>query len=391
VKLLWYSNAPWCGSGYGTQTATVVPKLIELGHEVAIASFFGLSGTPLKWGDPSITVYPGSPEDPWAQDLMLGHYQYTQSELAITLMDAWVLDPVKLSDMRQQGMNLAHWMPVDCQPLGRLDYRVLTQAGSRVIAMSKHGMKALEEFAPVYVPHGIDTTLYSANPDRDEVRENAGFTDCFVIGMNSANQDPVRKGFGEQLQAFKLFHDEHPEARLLIHTRKGTRQGADLDVLKGDLGLPEEAVQFGDQYLTAAGLTSSGEIARWYGILDLLSNCSYGEGFGLPIIEAQACGTPVVVTDHSAMSEICGAGWKVGGQKYWNAGHGAWWKCPSVTEIYQAYEKAYALKNGKLTWNSDDEQIDWPELKQRAREFALGYDINRVVKEFWIPALEELA
>ena len=30
-----------------------------------------------------------------------------------------------------------------------------------------------------------------------------------------------------------------------------------------------------------------------------------GEGFGIPIIEAQACSTPVIVTDFSSMPERC--------------------------------------------------------------------------------------
>ena len=29
-------------------------------------------------------------------------------------------------------------------------------------------------------------------------------------------------------------------------------------------------------------------MADWYGCLDVLSSCSYGEGFGIPLIEAQA-------------------------------------------------------------------------------------------------------
>ena len=38
-------------------------------------------------------------------------------------------------------------------------------------------------------------------------------------------------------------------------------------------------------------------MAGWYRSLDVLSACSYGEGFGLPILEAQACGSPAIVTD----------------------------------------------------------------------------------------------
>ena len=106
-NVLVYSNAPWCPSGYGTQAALMARKFRGLGHNVAVAAFHGLHGTPLNWE--GITVYPGSGEDPWAQDVLPAHYRRHQADLLITLMDAWVLDPAKLG-----GMNVAHWLPVDC-------------------------------------------------------------------------------------------------------------------------------------------------------------------------------------------------------------------------------------------------------------------------------------
>ena len=376
MRVLWYSNAPWAATGYGQQTALNVPRLQALGHDVAVAAFHGLQGVPLHWG--GMTVYPGSTEDPWAQDVLLGHYQQHKADLLITLMDAWVLDAAKLSDAIGRGMRVVHWQPVDCEPLSALDHRILTECGTRPIAMSRHGERMMAAFDPLYVPHSVDTEVFRPVSDevRADAREKGGFGDMFLIGINAANQDPVRKGFGEQLAAFRLFVDRHPDARMLIHTRKVTRQGANLDKILEVLQL-QPYVQFGDQYLTVTGMTSAAEIAKWYGICDLVSNCSYGEGFGLPVLEAQACGTPVAVTDCSSMTELCGAGWKVDGEYYWNAGHSAWWTRPSIAGILEAYEQAYA------------EARD-PKLRERAREFALGYDADLVTKQYWDPVLDEL-
>ena len=58
-----------------------------------------------------------------------------------------------------------------------------------------------------------------------------------MIGINAANQDPVRKAFPEQMAAFAQFRQKHPEALLGVHSRIQTRQGVDLQRLAADLGI----------------------------------------------------------------------------------------------------------------------------------------------------------
>jgi hypothetical protein len=67
----------------------------------------------------------------------------------------------------------------------------------------------------------------------------------------------------------------------------------------------------------------------------------------------------------------------VEGHPFWNAAHQSWWLKPDVEEITEAYEHAYREARS-------------PELRARAREFALGYDVNRVLTNHWIPVLKEL-
>jgi glycosyltransferase involved in cell wall biosynthesis len=49
-------------------------------------------------------------------------------------------------------------------------------------------------------------------------------------------------------------------------------------------------------------------IAEQYYLADMVVFCSTFEGFGLPIIEAQAVGTPVITSDLSPMKDVAGAG-----------------------------------------------------------------------------------
>jgi glycosyltransferase involved in cell wall biosynthesis len=51
---------------------------------------------------------------------------------------------------------------------------------------------------------------------------------------------------------------------------------------------------------------SSEDLARLYNAAQCLTLPSYYEGFGLPPLEAMACGTPVVVSDRSSLPEVVG-------------------------------------------------------------------------------------
>ncbi len=77
----------------------------------------------------------------------------------------------------------------------------------------------------------------------------------------------------------------------------GDRDGrADLEALAGSLGLGD-GVAF-------AGLVADGDLPAVYGGAALLVLPSLEEGFGLPALEAMACGTPVVASNRGALPEV---------------------------------------------------------------------------------------
>jgi FkbM family methyltransferase len=116
-----------------------------------------------------------------------------------------------------------------------------------------------------------------------------------------------------------------------------------------------------------------------YNSFDVLMNATRGEGFGIPILEAQACGVPVIVTDFSAMPELCFAGWKVGYTDREFTYQGSYQVLPSVTDIADALEEAYQM---------NDEQRAG--MRAQARAGALTYDADLVTTEYWKPALEAI-
>jgi len=106
-----------------------------------------------------------------------------------------------------------------------------------------------------------------------------------------------------------------------------------------------------------------------------------GEGFGIPALEAQACGTPVIVTDFSAQSELVApdAGFKVEGQLWWDELQKADFATPMIEQIVEKLRFAYEHRD-KL-----EERLAGP-----CREFALGYDADTVMRDYWVPALAEI-
>jgi glycosyltransferase involved in cell wall biosynthesis len=356
--------------------ALFVPRMASLGHEIVISSPYTFGGCPLEWN--GFQVLPCS-RDTAGNDTILTNHEYFRADWTITLADPFGL--LKAAPGLSQ-IQLAHLFPVDTNPLGEGDVTVLREGQGVPVAISRFGERVLrsEGCDPLYAPHGVDASVYCPGdpaPYRDTV---PGISqDTFVIGLCAMNRDPQRKGFFEQMLAFARFHARHPDSFLALHTSPVNNPGINLPGMAARLGI-SGALAWPDSYSYDMGMITEAQMSTWYNGLDALSFTSYAEGFGLPLIEAQACGIPVVTTDGSAMSELCGAGWTVSGTSFWANGHGAVWVRPDVDDIGQAYEAAWQAR--------EDGQM--PALKKAARDFALNYDIDLVFTQYMKPVLAEL-
>jgi glycosyltransferase involved in cell wall biosynthesis len=376
VKLLWHSNAAWASTlaGYGNQTALVTQRLARAGHDVAISAFWGLQGAVLDWQ--GIRVYPGGFDPYGSQALPLHARDWFGGDpgggVVITLVDAWVMDPAKLRDL-----HVGMWAPVDHETCPPRVAVVLRDSGCLPIAMSLHGEQAMRGVGldPVYAPHGIDTQAFAPR-DREECRRLLDWPrDAFVVGMVAANKGyPPRKGFPEAIAAFARFQKRHDQAVLYLHTEPhGVVQGVNLPSILGANGVPQESVRFADPYRYQLGFSQEHMVTAYSG-MDVLLNPSYGEGFGIPMAEAQACGTPVISTNATSMPEVGDVGWIVGGQRMWTE-QGAYQLVPDIDQLVAALGQAHQMA---------------PRMRERARQHALTYDADRVFAEHWMPVLAVL-
>lgn len=388
MKILLHSNSPAAGTGYGVQTAMLARRLAADGHEVAVSCTYGHEIGIGKWTTPEGHVIPLYPRrySVTGGDILHGHANHffegdPRGGWIIPLIDVWALRSPFLADY-----NVAAWTPVDHidVPPGVMEF--FHHTGAAPIAMSRHGEAALRKVGmePEYIPLAVDLTVYRPTftiPVRDtavSAREMFGLPrNAFVVGMVAMNKGNVldRKGFSEALFAFGRFHRDHPCSVLFMHTDRAGVDGFALGDMAKAAGIPEHALVFSDQYAYALSIPGV-MMAGAYTAMDVLLAPSHGEGFCVPLIEAQACGTPVIASRATAQEELVGAGWLVDGQPMWDQSQGCAAFCPYVDDIVAKLTEAY--------------EADLPAMQSQAIEFAQGYDADRIYDTYWRPFLASL-
>jgi glycosyltransferase involved in cell wall biosynthesis len=123
-----------------------------------------------------------------------------------------------------------------------------------------------------------------------------GVTKPFVLFVSSLW--PYKNCDG-LLRAWALVRDELGGRQLaIVGAGRDEKYTASLRALAADLGIADDVVFVGGVKLE--------ETVNFYQAADVFVYPSLNETFGLPILEAMACGCPVVTSDTSAMPETAG-------------------------------------------------------------------------------------
>jgi glycosyltransferase involved in cell wall biosynthesis len=374
LRILWHSNAPWTATGYGVQTRIFAPRIRDLGHEVAVSAFYGLEGATIGWS--GMKVYPKA-FHPYGMDVIGPHAKDHKADVVITLIDGWVMKHEKITST---GARWVPWFPVDHEGVPQMVREAVKHSWQPVV-YARHAEQAAREAGldPRYVPHGVDTSVYTPM-DQRKARVKLGLPeDAFIVGVVAANKGiPSRKALPTQFEAFARLRERHEDAILYLHTHIGTEmEGLDIPGVLQATGVPEDSVRLADQYRNLLGYDDQ-VMAALYSAMDVLSTPTMGEGFGVPIIEAQACGTPVIVGGWTAMPELVGAGWTVTASERILTPMLDYQHLPTVEGVLEAYEAAYEARGDK-------------HLAEDARAFAMRYDADEVTQHYWKPLLDELS
>jgi glycosyltransferase involved in cell wall biosynthesis len=381
MKIDWFSNSPLVSTGYGNQTKLFAPLIKQLGHEVSIHAFYGHDpySTPVRWEGIEIM---GRAFDRYGQDVIGARARTVKADIILSLLDAWVFN---LNAMK--GLRWVPWFPVDHDPIPPAVLEKVRYAYARIV-YSKFAKAQLEErdLECHYVPHGVNADLFKpvVEAERIQAREFIGLPqDAFLVGMVAANKGyPSRKAFEQNIAAFKRLTEKHSDAVLFLQTMTGEFGDDCVNLIEycRTIGLQlGKNVFFCDQTANVMGGFPDQYMVLLYNSLDVLLSVSRGEGFGIPILEAQACGTPVITGDWTSMSEITFSGWKVDRKETEPdfTRLGSYQFLPHIDAIYERLDAAYQMRG-----NMD--------YRKRARAGAEKYDAKKIAEKYWRPVLETI-
>ena len=348
----WWSNYPYAPTGYGTQTRAVVDRLAAEGFPVSISANYGQQAVVADYVTSDGHTVPVFPQgyDGYSQDIIFGHYVEWKRRnegaptVLVTLFDAWVLKNPRL----EQCDAIVSWMPIDHMPITAEVLKWAQRGNVAPVAMSQYGLAQLQkqDVEATYIPHTIEPVFRKTTGHRDILDVPDG---AFLVMMNAANKgvSPTRKAWSENLMALSVFMDKHDDVFVYIHTETQCPAGIDLMALVNGLGMDKKRVIWPNQYEYRIGGYSDDDLAKMYSRADVFLAVSMGEGFGIPTIEAQACGTRVIGSNWTATPELLSDdSFLVTGQPEWDPAQLSFWFRPHIASIVEALEQSYDAGGG---------------------------------------------
>jgi len=176
-----------------------------------------------------------------------------------------------------------------------------------IVAVSQYTARSIADLLGVpaeritVVHEGVDGQLFRPTPGaRETLQARYGIPDATgLCNLLYVGSEAPRKNLGTLLEALALLRAGGAPARLIKVGHGGSaRHRAAFEAQIARLGLAGNVVIVDE--------APDADLALFYSAADVYVQPSYVEGFGLPVLEAMACGTPVVCSNAGALPEVAG-------------------------------------------------------------------------------------
>jgi glycosyltransferase involved in cell wall biosynthesis len=177
---------------------------------------------------------------------------------------------------------------------------LVARRAAAIITVSQHAKREIVaglRVAPekVHVIYEAAAPQYQAIADAaelDRVRRRYRLQKPFVLYVGTIEP---RKNLARLVQAFAQTQRQNPELELILAGQLGWQYGSLLKTI--------EELQLGSA-IRRLGYVPDEDLPALYNLARVLAFPSLYEGFGLPVVEAMACGTPVLTSNGSSLVEI---------------------------------------------------------------------------------------
>lgn len=383
MKIFVLSDSPYLYTGLARVNRRLIRALSQAGNEVIVGGW-GWDQLAYPLNEDSQWIYEDSttgsnhvafpmPKNPEKQLVYL--YEVMKRigcDAIFTMGDYWNFDGFHLLKQKlDYSFKWFAYYTIESEPINE-KYKSVFQHIDVLFSPSIYGKRVVRDSTgveAVYAPYGVDhDKFYIMNDDEIAFQRNKrGLDGKFRFINVSKNQH--RKNLPAFLEALKLAHDENEAIVGYMHTNAEKKNAAQvhLENLIKRFGL-EDVVEFPEKKISIDWGCSDDILNVEYNCSDAFALTTVAEGFGLPLLEAQACGLPVVATDCSTIPELVAEkDFLVKGQKYYTSlEHEV--KIVNVEDLAETM-----LKMSKLTYD-----------KQQYSEFSKGFfwdRMNRIIAE----------
>jgi glycosyltransferase involved in cell wall biosynthesis len=274
--------------GVGFYTARILPELIKQ------ASSFDLSITQIQ-----------NPGDIYSANIDLVHYPFFDSFLNTLPIFKSLPTVVTIHD-------LIPWEYPEIYPAGLRGginaqlQKLSLLSVSRVITDSHASLKAVLRLTSV--PHSRLRLVYlAADPVFKPVTDTAllgrvakkyALPEKFILFVGDINWNKNLSGL-----ASAAIESGYP----LVIVGKQAKQAESMNSAHAEhRHLPELLKQLKNPLIHRLGFVPDQDLVCLYSLATIYSQPSFAEGFGLPVLEAMACGTPVACSNTHSLPEIAG-------------------------------------------------------------------------------------
>lgn len=298
AHILYMSDSPTVSTGYGRVSKELTVALHNAGHELTV----------IGWGynneshDFPFKIIPcNSATENFGEDIVANYIREEKPDILFTLGDPWMTEYIPHLEERKAVAWISYF-PIDGYPIPP-DWHSWIRNIDVPVTFSRFSYDLIKDVLgknPVFIPHGVDTENFKPLNQKKELKKNIiGDDSKFVVGCVARNQP--RKNIPALIKGFSQFAKGKDDVALYLHMQMRD-VGWNIDELVKRFDIEGKAYQTNG--FNAMRGVSDEDLNRVYNMFDIMALPTMAEGFGLPILESQSAGTPVLVTDFSACSEL---------------------------------------------------------------------------------------